>query len=73
MSKTIISPELKVFNDTLFNVEKTHPLYKFVGKKCYLKFTGNDPSWGIEVNGHIVNRSDGEEYEKDGIILNYPS
>jgi hypothetical protein len=73
MNETIRSPELDLFKDTLFNVEKSHPLEKHVGKKCYRKFTGNDPSWGIEINGVLVNRAHGEEYEEDNMILTHPS
>lgn len=63
--------------DSLVNIFTNIPeneLDKYVGKQCYLKFKGNDPKWGIELeNGQTVLRSKGEEYEcSPNIISNLP-
>ena len=65
-------PDLNVFKDSLFNIGE-HELEKYIGKKCYVKFKGTDPKWGVEKEGITVLRANGDTYEEDNIILQHPS
>lgn len=65
-------PDLNAFNDTLFNVEKNE-LEKHIGKKCFVKFKGKDPSWGIQQGEVVVNRALGDNYVEDNIVHTLPA